>query len=351
MNQPQKALLVTGASGYLASWIVAQLLELGHRVHATVRNLSDATKVQHLLDFGARYPGQLEMFEADLTRIGSFDAAMAGCDVVIHTASPYFLDQPKDVQRELIEPALNGTLNVLSAVNRCATVTRVVLTSSIAALYDNARDLATAPNHQVEEADVNSNRNTKNNPYAYSKTIAEQAAWAQQAKQTRWDLVSIHPGGIFGPALSHRVDATSITMMRQFLNGSFKAGVPRLFLGIVDVRDAALAHVRAALVPNARGRYIAVAQTLRLLEMAAFMRVEEVGIQNHLPRKEVPKPLIWLAGPWVGMQRRYVARNVGYPLQFNNHRSISELDLQYRSAEETLNDHIRQLVADGLVSP
>jgi nucleoside-diphosphate-sugar epimerase len=351
MNSQQKTILVTGASGYMASWIVAQLLELGHHVHATVRDLSNATKVQHLQDLCIRYPGQLELFEADLTRTGSFDAAMAGCELVIHTASPYFLDKPKDIQRQLIAPALEGTLNVLAAVDRCASVTRVVLTSSVAALYDNACDLTAVPKHQVQESDVNPNRNPQHNPYAYSKTIAEQAAWAHQAKQSRWDMVSIHPGAIFGPALSHRVDATSISMMRQFLNGSFKAGVPRLFLGIVDVRDAALAHVRAALMPNARGRYIAVAQTLRLLEMAALMRVEDAGLSQRLPRKEMPKALIWLAGPWVGMQRRYVARNVGYPMQFDNRRSISELVLQYRSVEETLNDHIRQLVADGLIMP
>ncbi|HEY0721200.1 MAG TPA: NAD-dependent epimerase/dehydratase family protein, partial [Gammaproteobacteria bacterium] len=216
MSQP-KTLLVTGAAGYMASWVVAQLLSEGHKVHGTVRQLRDKHKIQHLLDLAQRYPGRLELFEAELTQQGSFDRAMAGCSVVIHTASPYFLDKPQDPQKQLMHPARDGTLNVLASVERTPGVTRVVLTSSVAALYNDACDVGAAAGHTVQESDVNPNKDLHHNSYAYSKTIAEQAAWEAHGKQNRWELVTIHPGAIFGPSLSKRVDATSVTLMMQFL--------------------------------------------------------------------------------------------------------------------------------------
>jgi nucleoside-diphosphate-sugar epimerase len=344
-----KPLLVTGASGYLASWVVQQLLVDGHTVHGTVRSLTDADKLQHLRKLEQQYPGRLRLFEANLLKPRSFDAAMDGCWAVIHTASPYFLDKPKDIQHQLVQPALGGTLNVLSSVERAADVVRVVLTSSIVALYNDACDLSLVADHTVRETDVNANTDQRHNSYAYSKTIAEQAAWSQQRKQKRWDLVSIHPGAIFGPSLSRRVDATSVGMMVQFLNGSFRTGVPRLTLGLVDVRDVAKAHIKAALLPQAGGRYIVVGQSLRLLEMAKLMWVKDAGLKDKLPRGEAPKALLWLIAPLVGLQRDYVARNVGYDIHFDNTRSQTELGVLYRSPSQTLNDHIAQIVADGVV--
>jgi len=346
---PTNTILVTGAAGYLASWIVAQLLQAGHQVHGAVRSLSDRTKIQHLLDLIDLHPGQLTLFEADLLQPGSFDTAMQGCTEVIHTASPYFLGKPKDPMRELVQPALEGTRNVLGSVNRSTSVKRVVLTSSVAALYDNACDVGAAVQHQVQENDVNPNRDIHRNTYAYSKTVAEQAAWDLQRQQQRWDLVTIHPGAIFGPSLSKRVDASSVAMMVQFLNGSFRTGVPALWLGVVDVRDVAHAHVQAALLPAARQRYIVVAKDLRLLEIAQHMHLGGLGIANKLPRSEAPKWLMWLLGPLLGLPRSYVARNVGHPVYFNNHRSQSELGLQYRAVSDTLNAHIRQILDDQLL--
>jgi nucleoside-diphosphate-sugar epimerase len=347
-NAPCKILL-TGAAGYLASWVAAQLLEAGHTVHGTVRSLRDNAKVEHLLKLMARHPGRLHLFEADLTQTGSFDTAMAGCSHVIHTASPYFITTPKDIDKELVHPALNGTLNVLEAVNRTPSVTRVVLTSSVVALYDCAKDVGLHRGHTVTEQDLNPNRDPRLNPYAYAKTVAEEAAWRMQAEQGRWDLVTVHPGAIFGPALSRRTDATSIDMMIQFLRGSFSTGVPRLVLGLVDVRDAAAVHVRAALHGGSKGRYIAVARSMSLLEIAGQMRDAPADIRRRLPRRELPKPLIWLIGPLIGMQRRYVAGNVGYPLRFDADRSVSELGCRYRNVKETIDDHIAQLLDHQLL--
>ncbi len=347
MNQ---TILVTGAAGYLASWVVQGLLQSGHTVHGTVRSLADGPKLRHLHALAGQHPGRLRLFEADLLQAHGFDEAIRGCSLVIHLASPYFLDKPQDVQRQLVDPAVQGTLNVLASVEREPGVRRVVLTSSVVALYNDAFDLAQVEGHMVRESDLNPNTDAQHNSYAYSKTVAEQAAWAQQRQQQRWELITIHPGAIFGPSLSARTDATSVDMAVQFLNGSFRTGVPRLTLGVVDVRDVALAHQRAALTPSAHGRYIVVAQSLRLLEMARLMQAEAAGLKNKLPRSEAPKWLMWLVAPWVGLERTYVARNVGFDIRFDNTRSMHELGLAYRSPEQTLNDHVAQIAADGLVA-
>lgn len=349
MAELNNHVLVTGAAGYLASWVVGQLLGAGQTVNATVRDLQDSQKIRHLLDLSDRFPNHLSLFEADLLEAGSFDKAMAGCSVVIHTASPYFHGKAKDPQAQLIKPALNGTLNVLASVNKTESVKRVVLTSSIVALYNDACDVSASVNHTVQETGINPNTDINHNAYAYSKTVAEQAAWAAQKQQDRWELITIHPGAIFGPSLSKRADATSVGMMIQFLNGSFRAGVPKLWLGVVDVRDVAAAHVQAALRATASGSYIIVADSLTLFEISRLLRVGDFGLKNKLPKGETGKMLIWLIAPLVGMQRSYVARNVGYPVYYNNERSKSELGIRYRQPAETFNDHIRQIVADGLL--
>lgn len=345
----KETVLVTGAAGYMASWVVAQLLAKGHTVRGTVRRLEETDKVQHLLDLAEAYPGQLQLFEADLMVDGSFDIAMAGCTKVVHTASPYFLDKPKNAHKQLIEPARDGTVNVLASVERNGSIERVVVTSSVAALYNDACDVAVNGNHTVQECDINSNEDIRHNPYAYSKTVAEEAAWEISRRQNSWELVTIHPGAIFGPSLSKRVDATSVGMMIQFLNGAYRTGVPKLWLGLVDVRDVAAAHVKAALLPQASNRYIVVAESLPMLEIAKQIQLDGLGIKDRLPRKEVPKSLMWLIAPMVGLQRRYVAHNVNFPLYFNNRRSKDELGISYRETGETLNDHVRQLVSDGLL--
>lgn len=339
---------VTGAAGYLASWVVKLLLEQGHTVHGTVRSLQDGRKLAHLQRLSAEHPGRLVLFEADLLKAQGFDAAMEGCSAVVHTASPYRLGTSADPERELIAPAVEGTRHVLEAVNRTASVQRVVVTSSIVAMYGDSVELQARPGQALAETDVNRTSTAQSNAYALSKTRAEALAWDMQARQNRWSMVSVHPGAIFGPSLSQRDDATSVQLLRQFLDGSFRQGVPELWLGTVDVRDVAQAHVGAALLPGASGRYIVVGESLRLLEIAQRLRQSHPARSARLPTKEVPKWLMWLIAPAAGMARRYVRHNVGHPMQFDTTRSRTELGVAYRPALDTLGEHVEQLVADGL---
>ena len=342
-------ILVTGASGYLASWVIKQLLDQGHYVNATVRSLQDNEKVAHLLKLQIEFKDKFKLFEADLMLEDSFTLAMSNCDTVIHTASPYFLNKPKDVYKDMIDPAIKGTQNVLNSVNKSQSVKKVVLTSSIVALFNNACDYQNIEGKKVLETHINANTNPNYMPYAFSKTQAEKAAWNMQKEQSRWQLITVHPGAIFGPSLSQRQDATSVKMLIQFLNGSFKTGVPDLHLGIVDVRDAAKIHVLSALNNNAEGKYIAVAKTLSLLEVSRTFDLQRFNIPNKLPSKVLPKWLIWLIAPMIDMQRSYVKKNIGYELNFDNTRSLALFENGFIDTTDTFNEHTQQIVANKLL--
>jgi nucleoside-diphosphate-sugar epimerase len=338
-------ILVTGASGYIASWIIRMLLGEGCTVHGTVRDLKKASSIDHLKKMANELPGELKLFKADLLQPGSFSAAMQGCEVVIHTASPFLLSV-KDPQRDLVDPALKGTENVLSSVNKVSTVRRVVLTSSVAAIYGDAMDLGTAT--KFDESFWNTTSSVKHQPYSFSKVLAERRAWDLQKEQSRWDLVTINPGAVWGPSLTSSSQSGSIDILRQMGDGRAKMGLPNLELGMVDVRDVAQAHIAAAFLLAANGRYITCAKSLNFLEISEIL---QTAFQNQFPfpKKVLPKWLVWLVAPTADLSRKFVSRNVGYPLPFDNSRSVQELEINYRNEEETFVSHFRQLIEDGLV--
>lgn len=338
--------LVTGASGYIASWIVKLLLEQGEKVHGTVRSLSDTLKVSHLLDLQKRFPEQFELFEADLLNKESFRKAMKGCNVILHTASPFFISKPKDVERELIQPALEGTRNVLTLAGEFPEVKKIVLTSSVAAIFGDGAEIWQTKDGVFTEENWNTTSNHKHNPYAYSKTLAEQEAWKIAESQKNWQLVTINPGFVMGPSLSKRVDSTSIDTMRSLLSGKFKTGVPDLYFGIVDVRDVARAHILAATNILATGRHICVGTTASISEMARILR--QIFPDLPLPKSTVPKFLFFIMGPLMGFSWKYVSRNIGVKTRFDNWKSI-KMGVTYRPLEITLTDHASQLIHDKLV--
>jgi len=340
-----KPILVTGGSGYMASWIVKSLLEKGRYVKATVRDKSNEEKVGHLSKMGAEYPGKLELFEADLLQSGSFAEAITDCELVIHNASPFKIWGIKDPQEELINPALEGTRNVLYTVNKTQSVRRVVLTSSIAAIFGDAIDIRTCPNGIFTENEWNNTSSLNHQPYAYSKTVAEKEAWKIVSEQKQWDLVTVNPGFVLGPSLTNRIDSTSIDFMLSLMKGKNKSGVPDLYFGVVDVRDVAEAHILAGTNSSASGRHILVADTLSFLEIATILR-KKYG-KYPLPNSKVPKFFLYLLGPLRGISWRFIKLNVGIPIRFDNSYSKKDLGIEYTPIEETLNDHVEQIMESG----
>nr|GMC84466.1 cinnamoyl-CoA reductase 1-like [Ipomoea batatas] len=219
MSGEGKVVCVTGASGYIASWLLKLLLHRGYTVHATVRNLKDPGKVSHLLALdGAKE--RLHLFEADLVEENSFDDAINGCEGVFHTASPVDLS-PSATKAGVVDPAVKGTLNVLGSCVRTSSVRRQW--------------------------------------YVVSKVLAEEAGW-KYAEENGIDLVSLHPAFVIGPLLQPTLNFSSEVILNLVKEN--KDAVPNGIYPVVDVRDVANAHIQALELPSASGRYCLVGITM-----------------------------------------------------------------------------------------
>ncbi|KAE8771361.1 Bifunctional dihydroflavonol 4-reductase/flavanone 4-reductase [Hordeum vulgare] len=239
---------VTGAGGYIGSWLVKLLLDKGYAVRGTVRNPDDA-KNAHLRAL-AGAAERLVLCKADLLDGDALRQAIAGCHGVFHTASPV-TDDPE----EMVEPAVRGTLNIIDAAAESGTVRRVVLTSSIGAIAMDPNRGADAVVDESCWSDLEFCKKTKN-WYCYGKAAAERAAW-EAAAASGVDLVVVNPVLVQGPALQPAVNA-SLHHVLKYLNGSAKT-YANAVQGYVDVRDTAAAHVRVFEAPAAAGRYLCVA--------------------------------------------------------------------------------------------
>lgn len=260
-----RVVCVTGASGFIASWLVKLLLERGYTVRASVRDPENLEKTGHLRMLqGANE--RLELFKADLLTNGSFDAAIDGCDGVFHTASPLSFIY-KNPQEDLIDPAVKGTLNVLSACAKANSVKRVVLTSSTAAVVYNPSRM---PEDVVDESFWSDPEYLKqlNNWYHVSKVLSEEAAW-QFSKEKGLDMVTINPAMVIGCLLQPTVNATCEIILK-FLTGATST-FPNVAVGWVDVKDVAEAHILAYELPTASGRYLCAERVVHYAELAEIL--------------------------------------------------------------------------------
>lgn len=284
--------LVTGGSGFIGSHCILQLLAAGHRVRTTVRNLKREADVRALLAEGGATPAgdQLTFAAADLEQDAGWKEAVAGCEYVLHVASPFPQTIPKD-ENELIVPAREGALRVLRAA-RDAGVKRVVLTSSFAAI-GYGHPLRTTP---FDETVWTNPDGDDVKPYVKSKTLAERAAWDFMAKEGgALELAAVNPVGVFGPVFGPDF-STSILMVQRLMDGALP-GLPRLCFGVVDVRDVADLHLRAMTHPAAKGeRFIAVAgDFMWMRDMAVTLRKRLGAAARRVPTRQLPDFVVRLA--------------------------------------------------------
>jgi len=338
-----KTVMVTGGTGYIGAWVVNYLLEEGHNVHVTVRDISKTDKYAHLVELAEKYTGVLTFFQADLLEKGSYENAMKGCEEVFHLASPFFINNIKDAQRQLINPALEGTKNVLNAVNNTETVKKVILTSSVAAIYGDACDMQNRGLKEYTEEHWNTTSSLTHQPYSYSKLLAEKEAHKIHDAQNRWSLAVINPGFVMGPSLFNSTSSGSINFMKALISGKQKMGVPHLNFGMVDVRDVAKAHLMAS-KNSSVGRHIVVQSSLSMLSMANIIG-EKFGRKYAIPKKELPKFMLYLFGWSQGVSLKFVSRNVGYALQFNNSKSKEKLNISYTPMDTSIYEMVVQMEA------
>jgi len=243
--------LVTGASGFIAEHCIIELLKNGYSVKGSLRSMNREQEVRDAVKTETD-DTKLEFCKLDLLEDDGWEDAMWDCDYLMHVASPFVIEDPKD-ENELIKPAKEGTLRALNAAKK-AGIKRVVLTSSVAAV--NSHMMSGTSDHTTW-TDINSKYVT---PYQKSKTIAEKAAWDfynNQDSNNKMELAVINPGGVMGPQLGNDLGGASTQIVSQLISGKFPM-IPALSFPFIDVRDVAILHLKAMTTPDADGkRFIA----------------------------------------------------------------------------------------------
>ncbi len=324
---------VTGATGFVGSHVVAACLAAGHEVVATARDTCAPEKIDPL----QRLPGaeRLRLMSADLLRPGSFDAALRGCEALLHVASvaaPVAADP-----QAVIAPALDGLRNVLAAAAAAGSVRRVVLTSSAVAM-GSYRQAAARP---LCESDWNDEASAERSPYDFAKTQQERLAMALAAAQADWQLVCLHPTLVLGPIRCRAHLDGSPRLLADLLRGAYPA-CPRWYFGLVDVRDVAAAHV-AALQPPHHGRYLLCAGGLWLSEIAQQLKREHPS--RRIPTLPLPSALVYAAALFhPRLSLRSVRDSLGRRPQYDSRRATRELGLRLRPLAETLHDTAQSLL-------
>lgn len=277
-----ETVLVTGGTGFVAGWCIAELLKRGYEVRTTVRSLSKEKAVRSAVSKQVDPGGRLTFWTADLTADAGWDSAVEGCDYVLHVASPMGHDNPKD-PNELIVPAREGTLRVLRAAVK-AGVKRVVMTSSCAAATPSAKGEEVT----IDETLWSDPGDKSLGAYRISKTLSEMAAWEFMKNNAgSTELTTILPGAIFGPVLS--ADSLgSVQVIGRLLQGRMP-GTPRLNFAVVDVRDLADLHIRAMTNPKAANqRFIAVGEAVWMSDIARILRSRLGDRAKRVPTRNLP---------------------------------------------------------------
>ncbi|MFI7677595.1 NAD-dependent epimerase/dehydratase family protein [Actinophytocola sp. NPDC049390] len=313
--------LVTGASGFIARHVVAELRGAGYRVRGTARRDVD---------------GVDELARADLGADAGWAEAVDGCDYVMHVASPFPVGVPSS-EDELVRPAVDGTLRVLRAAKE-AGVRRVVVTSSVAAIASGHRD--TVVRTESDWSDLE-----RSAAYAKSKTLAERAAW-DFAQESGLELVVVNPGMVLGPLLSSGV-STSVDVVRRLLVREVP-GSPKMGFPVVDVRDVAIGHRLAMESSIAAGqRYVLAGDFVWMREIAAVL-AEAFGPRGYrVPTGVMPTWLLRIVSrfdPSVRQALDFVGRTEFVSAD----KARGELGWTMRPVRDTIVDTAERLIELGL---
>ena len=336
--------LVTGGSGFIGAHCIVQLLAAGHTVRTTVRNLKREPEVRAMLKEGGADAGEkLTFYAADLEKDAGWPEAVAGCDYVLHVASPFPATVPKD-ENELIVPAREGALRVLRA-SRDAGVKRVVLTSSYAAIgYGHPPQ--TAPFDETSWTNPDAGDVL---PYVKSKTFAERAAWDFIKKEgAALELSVVNPVAVLGPALGSDF-SPSIFLVQRLMDGAMP-GCPRISFGLVDVRDVADLHIRAMKDPAAQGeRFLAVAgDFVSMRDIAMTLKNRMGDAAKKVPTRELPNLLVRVAALFDPAVKQ-ILPELGKPKNGTNAKAKRVLGWAPRSNEKCVVATAESLIKLGLL--
>lgn len=342
MNKETK-ILVTGGSGYIASFIIAKALDLGFAVNTTVRNLSRENEVRARLGKLSNKLDKITFFAADLNVDDGWAQAASGCEFVVHTASPFPEKNPKNAD-ELIGPARDGAVRVLKAAYE-AGVKRVVLTSSMAAISYGVDKDDTKERNESDWTNIDHD-DAKHSAYILSKTIAERAAW-DFVKDKPLELTTICPCAVLGPVLGSDF-STSIEIVKRLMQGAMP-GLPRIGFQLVDVRDVADLHLAAMVSPKAAGeRFIAANGFYWFAQIAQSLHDDLGNAARKVPTKTIPDFILKFAANF-DPTIKSVLNEIGMVRNISNQKSKDLLNWQPRDAKISIRDTAHSLIREGLV--
>ncbi len=335
--------VVTGASGLIAKHTIAEFLHRGFAVRGTLRSMEKAEEVRRAVAALGGDADKVSFIVADLSSDGGWNEAVAGSQIVIHTASPFPIAQPDDPE-EVIAPARDGTLRVLRSATAAA-VARVVLTSSTVAIFYPS---GVAKGHVYSEDDFSDETRSDLTPYIKSKTIAEKTAWDFiESTPGAPQLAVINPSFVQGPALDGDL-STSHELYRVMARGTYPA-VPKVSFPVADVRDVAAAHVEAALMPQAAGnRYLIGEGVLSLYDLGQILARELPDLRSKVPKFELPDAAV-RALALVDKKMRTILPELGEKKDYTNLRAKTDLGLEFRPADAAATAAIRSLRGLGLI--
>ena len=327
--------LVTGGSGFIALHCIDQLLEKGFMVRTTIRSESRKDEINKAMDKYPNLDQNLEFHICDLLKDEGWEAAVDGCDYVLHVASPFILEVPSD-ENVLIKPAVDGTLRVLNACSK-AHVKKVVLTSSVAAVaYGHGAEKT------YDESDwSNTGEDSGITPYAKSKTLAEKAAWnfvEELDPDKKFDFTVINPVGVFGPMLTRDI-GTSNSLVSRLINGELPA-CPATHMGYVDVRDVAKAHVFSMLNSSTNNKRIIVSES-EMFFVDVGRILNEAGFKKS-PTKQMPNWLVKFLAIFI-KELSGVTKSLGRRVDTDKSLAKSLFDWQYITAKDSILDTANQL--------
>ena len=328
--------LVTGASGFIAEHCIIELLKNGYSVKGSLRSMNREQEVRDAVKTETD-DTKLEFCKLDLLEDDGWEDAMRDCDYLMHVASPFVIEDPKD-ENELIKPAKEGTLRALNAAKK-AGIKRVVLTSSVAAV--NSHMMSGTSDHTTW-TDINSKYVT---PYQKSKTIAEKAAWDfynNQDNSNKMELAVINPGGVMGPQLGNDLGGASTQIVSQLISGKFPM-IPALSFPFIDVRDVAILHLKAMTTPEADGKRFIAAHS-KPTWMYEVAEVLSAAGYEKIKLKKAPSFMLKLIGLFDNKTKSLVPMLDKY-VPCDNSQTVKVLNWEPMPWEQAFIEHAKSIEA------
>ncbi len=341
----RKKILVTGGSGFIAKHIILQLLNEGFEVRASVRSMERSAEIMAAMVLHAKNTDSLEtrltFCELDLNSDAGWDDALQNCQALMHTASPFPMEQPED-ENVLIKPAVEGTLRALKAAQKGG-VERIILTSSIVSIYN--KRLAAGRN-RYDETDWSETNSPMATPYAKSKTQAEKAAWNYVREHPELKLTAICPSLVLGPPLDGKIGA-SLGVIARLMNGKDPM-VPNLGMALVDVRDIAQMHVRALQRPESAGnRFIGSERFMWMRDIALVLKAEYPD--RKIPLRVAPDWLMRIMGMF-DKTIKGILPTLGREIPLDNSAAAEILGIEFIEARQAIRTSASSLIRENIVS-